>query len=234
MIEAARCTHEPYYIEWYERYEKSDDPKPERAAAEPFIQLEAHHFWEPIRYAGEDAEDRREQPDVDGVETVDVFVRRDRVEHLLVVDLRRQGQLHEDPVDGVVGIQRAEEREEVRLRRAGGEPVKAAAHADLVRGLLFVARVDLARGILADEHDVQPGHGAMRASESVDALPDLGADGLGQRVAVEDGRRHPQFPLPRNSLMLPTMASLSRISLVTTRSSLPKWSRRSLMNWPDP
>ena len=42
------------------------------------------------------------------------------------------------------------------------------------------------------------------------------------------------FPLPRNSLMLPTIASLSRISLVTTRSSLPKCSRRSLMNCPEP
>ena len=34
--------------------------------------------------------------------------------------------------------------------------------------------------------------------------------------------------------MLPTIASLSRISLVMTRLSLPKCSRRSLMNCPDP
>ena len=55
----------------------------------------------------------------------------------------------------------------------------------------------------------------------------------GQR-RVEGELAHAYFPLPKNSLMLPTMASLSRISLVTTRSSLEKCSRRSFTNWPDP
>ena len=54
-----------------------------------------------------------------------------------------------------------------------------------------------------------------------------GERGLGGKL------RH-YFPLPRKSLMLPTIASRSRISLVITRSSEPKCSRRSLMNWPEP
>ena len=41
-------------------------------------------------------------------------------------------------------------------------------------------------------------------------------------------------PFPRNSLMEPMIASLSRISEVTTRSSLPRCSRRSFTNWPEP
>ena len=42
--------------------------------------------------------------------------------------------------------------------------------------------------------------------------------------------RHGYFPLPKNSLMLPTTASRSRISLVMTRSSLEKCSRKSFTN----
>jgi hypothetical protein len=53
-----------------------------------------------------------------------------------------------------------------------------------------------------------------------------------RRVRFSD--RLAQAPLPRNSLMEPTIASLSRISLVMTRSSLPKCSRRSFTNCPEP
>ena len=75
-------------------------------------------------------------------------------------------------------------------RRRRGEPVERAAHADLVRGLLLVARVDLARRIVADEHDVEAGDAAVLRDERVDARADLGADGLGELLAVEDGGCH--------------------------------------------
>src|SRR5947207_15907470 len=55
-----------------------------------------------------------------------------------------------------------------------------------------------------------------------------------RRVGGKLRHRLVHFPLPKNSLMLPTTASRSRISEVITRSSLEKCSRKSLTNCPEP
>ena len=59
---------------------------------------------------------------VEGVKPVDVLGRRDGVRHLRLVHVRRQRELHEDPVDLVVGVQPVDEREDVAPRscRPGG------------------------------------------------------------------------------------------------------------------
>ena len=50
----------------------------------------------------------RQEPDVLGMKTVDVFQRGDGVEHLLRLNLPRQRELHEDPVHQRVGATRCD------------------------------------------------------------------------------------------------------------------------------
>ena len=56
------------------------------------------------------------------MEPVHVLVRRDGVRHALLVDLPRERELHEDPVDRVVRVELVDEREDVRLRGVLGQP----------------------------------------------------------------------------------------------------------------
>ena len=66
----------------------------------------------------------------------------------------------------------ATQRDELGLATSRRQPWSLPAHADLVRGLLLVARVDDARRVFADEHDVEPGRPAVLGPERVDARPE--------------------------------------------------------------
>ncbi len=123
---------------------------------------------------------RGEQARVDGVEAVDVLLGPDRVEHLLLADLLGERELHEDPVDLLVHVETREHLHEGGLGRVGGQHVELAADAGVERRLLLVARVDLARRILADEDHLEPGRASVLLHERRDALTDLGADLLGK------------------------------------------------------
>ena len=105
------------------------------------------------RPSDDDARPEASRPSVQRVEAVDVLARIDGEEHAILADPRREGELDEDAVDGRVRVELGHEAEHLVLGGGRGEPVEPAAHADLVRHLLLVARVDLARGVVADEHD---------------------------------------------------------------------------------
>ena len=110
------------------------------------------------------------------------------VEDPLLLDLLREGELDEDAVDGVVLVQAIEDLHQLVLGRRGREDVELAAHADLVRGLLLVARVDLARGVLADEDGGEAGHDAVPVLEGADTLGDFRPQPRRSRVAVDNAR----------------------------------------------
>src|SRR5437899_1188793 len=57
----------------------------------------------------------RQQADVLRVERVYVLERRHGTDDSGFIDLRRQGELHQDPVDGGVSVQPADEQEELLL-----------------------------------------------------------------------------------------------------------------------
>ena len=82
---------------------------------------------------------------VDGMEAVDVLVRRDGVRHLRLVDVLRERKLDEDPVDLVVRVQLVDEREHVRLGRVRRQPDVAGVDPRLGRGLVLAARCRRAR-----------------------------------------------------------------------------------------
>ena len=93
--------------------------------------------------------------DVDGMEAVHVLARVDMGEDLLLVlrDLRGQRQLHEDAVYLRIDVQFLDAREELLLRRLGGEGNVIGTNAELLACPLLVADVDLGGGVAADDDD---------------------------------------------------------------------------------
>ena len=71
-----------------------------------------------------------------------------------LVDLGRQRQLDEDPVDGRVDVELADELEQLVGLRVLGEVVALGVVAELLTRLHLRADVDLRGGVFADEDDV--------------------------------------------------------------------------------
>ena len=88
------------------------------------------------RSAGHECIEADRQPaDVDRVEAVDIFRRVDARQDCLLVDMLRKGQLNENAVDRVVGVEAIDQRDQVVLRSLGGNAVLEALHARLERRL---------------------------------------------------------------------------------------------------
>ena len=62
----------------------------------------------------------RDPADVERMKTVDVLARLERFDHPRRIDLRRQRQLDEDSVDPLVGIELADEIEQLGLEIVSG------------------------------------------------------------------------------------------------------------------
>ena len=91
------------------------------------------------------------------MEAVDVLVRINRGDHLLVVDMRRQRQLDENPVNRRIGVQLLDQRQHFGFGCVSRQLVLEAGHPGLDRLLALAPDIDLARRILADQH-----HGETR------------------------------------------------------------------------
>ena len=68
--------------------------------------------------------------------------------------------------------------------------VRERAHADGVGRAPLVADVDVRGGVVADEHDSEPRRRASRSNACRHALRDLPRRALGERLAVDQSRRH--------------------------------------------
>ena len=134
---------------------------------------------------------RDERSHVDRVEAVDVLPRIEQLQHRFRVDMPRQGKLDQDPVHRLVRVESAQERRELLLGRARGKPVDERVHSRLPRLLALVAHVDLARGILADEHDREPGRHRVLALQRPHRLAHLRAQLCRDFLAVDDLRGSP-------------------------------------------
>jgi hypothetical protein len=137
------------------RHRLSDDvaaPDDDRPLALRVDAVVVEHHHHPERRAGaHDALAEQEIADVPGMEAVDIEARVDRVEDLALVDVVRQRQLDEDAVDARVRVQLRHEAEELLLGRLRRQVLPQREDADLLAGLLLVAHVDAARGVVADE-----------------------------------------------------------------------------------
>ena len=120
------------------------------------------------------------------MEAVDILVRVDGVDDGLFLDVIGQGQLHQDAVDRPVGIQFGDETEQVCLRRVDVQPVLETFHAAGDRLFRLVADIDLAGGILADQHDREAGRQAVILFQTANRDGDAGAQCFREGLAVDD------------------------------------------------
>jgi hypothetical protein len=84
-----------------------------------------------------------EKSRVDDVKPIHVLLGIDGAQHFRLVHVLRQGKLHEDAVDPVVGVQLGDEIEDLALGRIRGEAVVTRLDPGLMRRLVLGADVDV-------------------------------------------------------------------------------------------
>jgi hypothetical protein len=109
---------------------------------------------------------------------------------LPLVDLRRGGQLDQDAVDRRIEVEAVDQRGQRLWRSVGGQAVLEALHASRHRRLALVADIDLARGVLADQHHGQPRRATGFGPERRDALRHARAQAGRKRLSVDDPGAH--------------------------------------------
>jgi hypothetical protein len=144
-----------------------------------------------LRRAGrERRQTDRDAADIEGMKPVDVLVRIDRRDHHVRTDLRRQRKLNQNAVYLAIAVEPFEQRQQLGLARRCRQPMVGRPHAGFGGHLLLGADIDLARGIVADQHHREAGNDAMAVGEATDSLhharAQFGRDGL----AVDHGRCH--------------------------------------------
>jgi hypothetical protein len=114
----------------------------------------------------------------------------DRRDHGVLVEPVGERQLDEDSIDVLVPVQALDQVDELPLRCVAPELVMDRAHPDLLARLALVADVDVGGGVVPDQDRRE----ARRAAEIAGELGGLGGDQLadpgGERLAVDDLRRH--------------------------------------------
>ena len=108
--------------------------------------------------------------DVVEVEAVDILVKVDALQHAVHVDLWWQRQLHQDAVDGRIGIERIDTAHQLILggRHRQFDQLRTDTHE--LAGGHFVADVDLGGRIIADQDDGQARPHPVLLLQAQDAL----------------------------------------------------------------
>ena len=97
----------------------------------------------------------------------------------------RNGRLHEQTVDLLVGIELFDEREDVGLGGVCREPLVDRPHPHLGRVLVLEGHVHVGGRVVADQDRGEP-----ERAELLDLLRDFGADLLGERLPVHERGCH--------------------------------------------
>ena len=107
------------------RHRLADDVRPpdhHRVEPRQIAELILEQHQAPERRARHEAvQPGRQPPGIDRVEAVDILVGVDPRGDDALVDMIGQRQLDEDAVDRPVGVERVDQREQIVLRRVGGE-----------------------------------------------------------------------------------------------------------------
>src|SRR6185312_7069627 len=152
------------------------------------VAKQGHHALGRARAQAEAAQ--REAAHVHRLEAIHVLAGVDAVDQRVLVDVLRQRRLHQDAVDGRIGVELVDQREQFFLRRAARQVVVEGSEADLVAGLALVAHVHRRGGVVAHQHHSEARRGmALRL-----ALGDASANPLQQFLrdafAVENACAH--------------------------------------------
>ena len=98
----------------------------------------------------------------------------DRLDHLRLVDMLRQGQLHQNAVHLRIGIQFGNQPQQLRLRNRLRAADRRVADSDLGRGLRLTRHITHARGIVPHENHHQMGHAPVFCREGLHLLGHFG------------------------------------------------------------
>ena len=102
-------------------------------------------------------------PRVEQVEAVHILFRRDNRQRCRLIEVFRQGQLHQNAVDGVVRIQTGYQLLQFVLRCRFGQIDGHGVNADLITPDALVAHINLAGWVCADENHRQSRRDALFA-----------------------------------------------------------------------
>ena len=86
------------------------------------------------------------------MEPVGVLGRVDRSDRRFPVEVARERKLHEDPVDGRVVVEHADQVFEIMLGDRGRKVMMGGHHSDLLGVAPLAANVDLGGGVVANEN----------------------------------------------------------------------------------
>ena len=123
-------------------------------------------------------------PYVIGVEGVHVLFGVDSQQNLFLVQMLRQGQLHQNTVDVRVVVQLIDQRKQRCLVGIGGQLVALGKKANLLTGAVLVTHVNPRGGILAHDHHGKAGGVAVFLFEIFRIGSDLPSDIRGDRFSV--------------------------------------------------
>ena len=124
------------------------------------------------------------------MQAVDIFFRADCVDHRLLGYLVGHGKLHQNAVHLRVFVQCLNFVEKRVLRGVGGQAELQRVHADLFCRNAFIADVDLAGSIFADQHHRQPRRQIMGRLERRYARANLRAQIARNFFAINQICRH--------------------------------------------
>ena len=122
-------------------------------------------------------------------EAVDILARRDGLDHAVRIDVRRQGQLHQDAVDGRIGVQGRDAGQQLGLGQVRRVLFEHRMQTVFLAGPHLVAHVDGTRRVVADDDHRQARAVAARGQGSRPAM-DIRANGLGEPGAVDQLSSH--------------------------------------------
>ena len=129
-------------------------------------------------------------PGVGDVEAVHILVRRNCRDHCLFVEVRGEGKLDEYAIDGRIGIEPFDQRQQLVSWGIRGQAMLEARHACGHGRLVLGADIDLARRVFADQHDREPGLAPGARFERCGMACNTLAQLAGERFSVNQGHRH--------------------------------------------
>src|SRR5690606_28975100 len=117
--------------------------------------------------------------------TVDILLRANGVDHRLVVQVGRQGQLHQDAVDAGIAVEIVDQIHQYRGAGVDGQSVLPGLDAQLLAALDLVGDVDVAGGVVTQQHHGDAGGQLVTGLEGFHLVPQLFTETVRETLAVD-------------------------------------------------
>ena len=157
------------------------------------------------------------------MKAIDILVRIDRHDHGFFVQTLGQRQLYQDSVNGLIGVQPFDQRDQVGLRDIGRQPVFETFHVGGDGRLVLGRNIDLAGGVFTDQHHGQTGCATDLLEKGGNRVLDTVAKTGGKRLAVDDlGCGQPRSAWASGGRIASCRMMMPMITTIGVRSIAPK------------